>query len=188
MLRRTAIIRPVQGDPETGPAHDKLPGIETQCDKELMTPSEIIALLNQHKPACVQTLNGSVIEFSPEREQLTMQFEPGLNCCHSHDIVQGGFITSMLDAAMAHLTIATEKFAVTLSSIDINVSFLRPSRAGRYRATGTIVKLGRTVGYLRAELFNETGELTATATSSVYLTRRARSQSVDDTGAKGFGL
>jgi uncharacterized protein (TIGR00369 family) len=153
-----------------------------------MTPNKIIDLLNQHKPACIQTLNGAVIEFLPENNQLTMQFEPGLNCCHSHDIVQGGFITSMLDAAMAHLTIATEKFAVTLSSIDINVSFLRPSRAGRYRATAYIVKLGKTVGYLKAELFNEKGELTATATSSVYLSRRAKTQSVDDTSAQGFGL
>jgi uncharacterized protein (TIGR00369 family) len=153
-----------------------------------MTPKQIIDLLNQHKPACIQTLNGGVIEFLPEKNQLTMQFEPGLNCCHSHDIVQGGFITSMLDAAMAHLTIATEKFAVTLSSIDINVSFLRPSRAGKYLATGYIVKLGKTVGYLRAELFNEKGELTATATSSVYLSRRAKTQSVDDTAAQGFCL
>ena len=31
-----------------------------------------------------------------------------------------------------------------------------------------IVKLGRTVGYLRAELFNDKGDLTATATSSVF--------------------
>jgi uncharacterized protein (TIGR00369 family) len=138
-----------------------------------MTTDEIIALLNQHRPACVQTLGGSVLAFAPEKKQLTMQFEPGLNCCHSVDIVQGGYITSMLDAAMAHVTMATEKFAVNLSSIDINVSFLKPSRAGRYQAVGSIVKLGKTVGYLRAELFNDRGELTATATSSVYLTRRA---------------
>ncbi|MFZ4480889.1 MAG: PaaI family thioesterase [Rhodoferax sp.] len=153
-----------------------------------MTPDNIIDLLNQNRPACVQTLNGRVVEFRPEENRLTMEFEPGLNCCHSHDIVQGGFITSMLDAAMAHLTIATERFAVTLSSIDINVSFLRPSRAGKYRATGAIVKLGRTVGYLRAELVNEKGELTATATSSVYLSRRAKNPSVNDAGAQDFGL
>lgn len=167
---------------------DKLSDNKTHSDHKFMTPSEITALLNQHRPACVQTLNGSVIEFAPESNQLTMQFEPDLNCCHSHDIVQGGYITSMLDAAMAHLVIATEKFAVTMSSIDINVSFLRPSRAGKYTATGAIVKLGKTIGYLRAELFNEQGELTATATSSVHLSRRAKNPSVDDTGPKGFGL
>ena len=153
-----------------------------------MTHDEIIQLLNQHKPECVKTLNGAVLEFNPAQNQLTMQFEPGLNCCHSVDILQGGYITAMLDAAMAHVTLAVEKFAVTLSSIDINVSFLRPSRAGRYTATGTIVKLGKTVGYLRAELFNEEGELTATATSSVYLGRRSKAQSLDDARAQGFGL
>lgn len=137
-----------------------------------MTTDEIIQLLNQNKPACVQTLHGQVLAFSPEKNQLTMQFEPGLNCCHSVDIVQGGYITAMLDAAMAHMTLASEKFRVALSSIDINVSFLRPSRAGRYTAVGSIVKLGKTVGYLRAELFNDKGELTASATSSVYLTRQ----------------
>ncbi|MDD5335349.1 MAG: PaaI family thioesterase [Rhodoferax sp.] len=139
-----------------------------------MTTDEIIQLLNQNKPACVQTLHGQVLAFNPEKNQLTMQFEPGLDCCHSVDIVQGGYITAMLDAAMAHMTIASEKFRVALSSIDINVSFLRPSRAGRYTAVGSIVKLGKTVGYLRAELFNDKGELTASATSSVYLTRHAK--------------
>jgi uncharacterized protein (TIGR00369 family) len=152
-----------------------------------MTPDEIINLLNQNRPACVQTLNGRVLEFKPENNQLTMQFEPGLQCCHSVDIVQGGYITSMLDAAMAHVTIATEKFRVALSSIDINVSFLRPSRAGRYTAVGAIVKLGKTVGYLKAELFNDKGELTATATSSVYLSRPAK-KSLGDSGTQGLGL
>ena len=66
-----------------------------------MTIDEIIALLNQQRPACVETLNGKVVEYLPEKNQLSMQFEPGLNCCHSVNIVQGGYVTAMLDAAMA---------------------------------------------------------------------------------------
>ncbi|MBT9508120.1 PaaI family thioesterase [Rhodoferax sp.] len=142
-----------------------------------MTIDEIIALLNQQRPACVETLNGKVVEYLPEKNQLSMQFEPGLNCCHSVNIVQGGYVTAMLDAAMAHVTIAAEKFRTNPSSIDINVSFLRPSRAGKHTAVGSIVKLGKTVGYLRAELFNDNGDLTATATSSVYLTRHTPNHS-----------
>lgn len=136
-----------------------------------MTPAHIIDLLNKHRPACLTTLKGSVIGFEPEKSQVSMAFEPGLDCCHSIDVVQGGFVTAMLDAAMAHAVMAVEQLRVTPSSIDINVSFLRPSRAGKFTAVGTIIKLGKTVGYLRAELFSEKGELTATATSSAYLTR-----------------
>jgi uncharacterized protein (TIGR00369 family) len=102
-----------------------------------------------------------------------MRFEPGLNCCHSVDVVQGGYVTAMLDAAMAHVVLAQDRFRVAPSSIDINVSFLWPSHAGKYTAVGAIVKLGKTVGYLKAELFSESGELTATATSSAYLARHA---------------
>ena len=138
-----------------------------------MTPAHIIDLLNQARPACLTTLKGAVIGFEHEKSQVSMTFEPGLDCCHSIDVVQGGFVTAILDAAMAHAVMAVEQMRVTPSSIDINVSFLRPSRAGKFTAVGTIVKLGKTVGYLRAELFSEKGELTATATSSAYLTRHA---------------
>jgi uncharacterized protein (TIGR00369 family) len=136
-----------------------------------MNNDDIIALCNQTRPPCLETLSGRVVEFIPGKNQLTMQFEPGLHCCHSVDIVQGGFVTAMLDAAMAHVIMATEQMRVTVSSIDINVSFLRPTRAGLHTAVGTIIKLGRSVGYARAELYSEQGDLTATATSSVYLKR-----------------
>ena len=138
-----------------------------------MTPSDTIDLLNKDRPECLTTLKGSVVAFMPEQGQLTMAFEPGLHCCHTIDVVQGGFVTAMLDAAMAHVVIAMENFRASPSTIDINVSFLRPTRAGKYTAVGTVVKLGKSVGFLKAELFSESGDLTATATSSAYLTRRA---------------
>ena len=137
-----------------------------------MTDDEIIRFFNQHRPDCVKTLGGQVLSFARDKGELSMQFEPGLNCCHSVDIVQGGFITVMLDAAMAHVVMAIENFQVQLSSIDINVSFLRPTRAGKFVAVGGIVKLGKNIAYLKAELFNEQGELTASATSSAYLSRK----------------
>ena len=145
--------------------------MSTQLTDKNMTPADIVHLLNKNRPACLTTLNGEVVEFTPEKSQVSMTFEPGLDCCHSINVVQGGFVTAMLDAAMAHAVMAMEELRVTPSSIDINVSFLRPSRAGRFTAVGTIVKLGKNVGYLRAELFSGKGELTATATSSAYLTR-----------------
>lgn len=141
-----------------------------------MTSDDIIRHFNQHRPACVALLGGEVTGFEPAEQQLSMVFSPGLNCCHSGDIIQGGFITAMLDAAMAHAAMALEQFKVTPSSIDINVSFLRPARQGRYRAVGSAIKLGRNVGYLRAELFDAQGTLVATATSSFYLVRHAQAQ------------
>jgi uncharacterized protein (TIGR00369 family) len=136
-----------------------------------MSSDDVVEQLNSHQPAVIRTLKGRVLAFAPERKELRMEFEIGLQFCHTVDIVQGGFITAMLDASMAHVVLATEHHKVRVSSIDINVSFLRPARAGRFTAVGAIIKTGRTVAFLKADLFTDQGELVAAATSSAYLTR-----------------
>jgi uncharacterized protein (TIGR00369 family) len=132
-----------------------------------MGSDEIVEQFNAAQQPVIRTLNGRVLAFAAERKELRMEFDIGVQFCHTVDIVQGGFIT----ASMAHVVLAAEHGKVRVSSIDISVSFLRPARAGRFVAVGTVVKSGRTVAFLKAELFTDPGELVATATSSAYLTR-----------------
>ena len=136
-----------------------------------MSSDDGVERMNANPPAVIRSLKGRVASYAPERHELRMQFEIGLEFCHTVDIVQGGFITAMLDASMAHVVIAAEAGRVRVSSIDINVSFLRPARAGGFTAVGSIVKSGRTIAFLKAELYADKGELVATATSSAHLTR-----------------
>lgn len=139
-----------------------------------MSSDLIVDRLNAHRPAVIHTLKGRVAAYAPERHELRMEFDIGPEFCHTVDVVQGGFITAMLDASMAHVVLAAEPVKVRVSSIDINVSFLRPARAGGFTAVGSILKSGRTVAFLRAELYSDKGELVATATSSAHLTREHR--------------
>jgi uncharacterized protein (TIGR00369 family) len=131
----------------------------------------IVERLNTDPAEVIRSLHGRVLAYAAERHELRMEFRIGPEFCHTVDIVQGGFITAMLDASMAHVVMAAERGKVRVSSIDINVSFLRPARAGTFVAVGGIVKSGRTVAFLKAELYSAKGELVATATSSAYLTR-----------------
>jgi uncharacterized protein (TIGR00369 family) len=55
------------------------------------------------------------------------------------------------------------------ASIDMNVSFLAPARPGKLFAEGRVVQLGKSIGYLEAELFDADGKLIARATSSARL-------------------
>lgn len=136
-----------------------------------MSSDDIVEQMNAAPPAVIRTLQGRVASYAAERRELRMEFRIGLEFCHTVDIVQGGFITAMLDASMAHVVLAAEHFKVRVSSIDINVSFLRPARAGAFTAVGAIVKSGRTIAFLKAELYSDKGELVATASSSAHLTR-----------------
>jgi uncharacterized protein (TIGR00369 family) len=137
-----------------------------------MNPDATLERLNADPPAVIRTLRGRVASWTPERRELRMAFEIGPEFCHTVDVVQGGFVTAMLDASMAHAVLAAEpQHAVRVSSIDIHVSFLRVARAGGFAAIGSIVKAGRTIAFLKAELFDAKGDLVATATSSAHLTR-----------------
>jgi uncharacterized protein (TIGR00369 family) len=136
-----------------------------------MSSDEIVEQLNADPAAVIRSLKGRVAAYAAEKRELRMEFHIGHEFCHTVDIVQGGFITAMLDASMAHAVMAAEHGKVRVSSIDINVSFLRPARAGAFAAVGGIVKAGRTVAFLKAELYSDKGELVATASSSAHLTR-----------------
>lgn len=133
----------------------------------------VVALLNSRQPAIIRNLKGRVQAYAPERRELRMGFEITTELCHSVDIVQGGIVTAMLDASMAHVVLATEGVAVSVASIDIQVAFLRPARAGAFTAVGSYVKPGRTIAFLKAELYSAAGDLVATATSAAHLTRHA---------------
>lgn len=137
-----------------------------------MTSDPVVQALNAHAPAIIRTLKGHVLTHDAERGEVRMAFEIGLDFCHSGDIVQGGLVTAMLDAAMAHVVLASESHPVGVSSIGIQVNFLRPARAGAFEALGAMVKTGRTVAYTRAELFGADGTLLATASSSSFLQRK----------------
>jgi uncharacterized protein (TIGR00369 family) len=55
------------------------------------------------------------------------------------------------------------------TTMNLNVSFLTPARPGRLGGTARVVQLGRTVGFVEAELKNERGTLVACATASVRI-------------------
>jgi uncharacterized protein (TIGR00369 family) len=135
------------------------------------TPDQIVQRLNARQPDIIRSLQGRVLDYATEPPTLRMAFEIGHALCHSVDIVQGGIVTAMLDASMAHVVLATEPGVAGVASIDIHVSFLRPARAGGFTAVASYLKNGRTVAFLKAELFNATGVLVAAATSSAHLSR-----------------
>jgi len=136
---------------------------ETAADRGI---GERIRQLNGGAPPCVKSLGGRVEDYDSERRRIVMSFSMSLEFCHSGNIVQGGFVTGMLDAAMAHAVFMELGMRIALPSLDINVSFLRPTLAGPQRAHGHILRLGRSVAFLEGELFDEEGRLTARATST----------------------
>lgn len=136
--------------------------------------TSIVDRLNERAPAFIKLLGGKVIEVDCQQQSCTFEFNIGQELCHSVDIVQGGFVTAMLDATMSHTAFGIEPDIVNVATLEIKVSFFEASRAGRFRCTGKLCKIGRSIGFMEAELFNAAGQLTATATTTAKLVRNKK--------------
>ena len=131
-----------------------------------MTAQESIDRLNAHRPACLIALNASVVEMNSEENSAVMNFTIPLDFCHSGNVVQGGFVAAMLDAAMSHAVYASIDNVIALPTLELKINYLAASLAGPFSATGIVVRAGKSIVFLEGKLFNEHHELTATASST----------------------
>jgi uncharacterized protein (TIGR00369 family) len=86
-------------------------------------------------------------------------------------VVHGGIVCTMLDTVLGCAVHSTLEPGWAYTSIDLNVTYLRPVTlaTGRITATGTVVKGGRRVSFAAAEVRDAAGALIATGTSSLLM-------------------
>jgi uncharacterized protein (TIGR00369 family) len=83
-------------------------------------------------------------------------------------VVHGGLVCTLADSAAGCAVQTSLEAGVAYTSIDINVTYLRPvtKDTGLIRATGRVTKPGRKVAYATVEITDRSGKLLAQATSS----------------------
>lgn len=132
--------------------------------------------LNAHAPKFVAILGGTMVDYDIEKSWGCFEFEVGEELCHSGDVVQGGFITAMLDIAMSHAAFVINKDMVGLSSLEIKTSYIEATRAGKLRVEGVVLKNGYKTAFLEGKMYNSDGVLTATASTVAKLIRKPKSE------------
>ena len=134
-----------------------------------MDDKEILEVFKSQSAPCTETLGMKVISFCSEPPSIEMEFEAKHEFTHSEGrVVQGGFVTGMLDAPMAHLLMGLFDFKVSPLTLDINVSFLAPSRPGKLNCIAEVVQLGKSTAFTASKLYQD-NSLVATSTSTVKL-------------------
>lgn len=88
-----------------------------------------------------------------------------------HGFVQGGFLAAMLDDAMGPAAFTLLDEASFGPTLEMNVSFLRPVRAGTLLAEGAVVHESRRFIRVEGRLTTEDGTLVATAHATLVITR-----------------
>lgn len=140
-----------------------------------MDKTQIIASLNAGTPAFIRLLGGEITDVDPDTQSCTFSYSVPLDYCHSGDIVQGGFVTAMLDAAMAHACFAHLDGVVRLSSYEITTRFLGITRGYEpLRVSGWIRKATYKTAFQEAQINTGDGEVTAVAHSVAKLARNSQ--------------
>jgi len=140
--------------------------------KDLSHDSEILKAMKAEEPAAVRTLNGELLDIDSARGYARLRFEIVPAFCHSQGrICQGGFLTGMVDTAMANAAIVKGRLAVAVPTLEVKVSFFEAMGPGIVYAEGRVLRWGGTVGFLDGELRDERGRLIVHATSTVKIVR-----------------
>jgi uncharacterized protein (TIGR00369 family) len=114
-----------------------------------------------------------VVEMDPAG-RARIEYCAGAHMCHSGGVVQGGFVTGWIDAAMAHAAIAMAGPDVVPMSLELKVSFFAPARPGVLTAEAWVEKRGRSTCFFEGRLLDGEGRVLAKASSTLMLADRAR--------------
>ena len=137
-----------------------------------MTTLNMIDKMNANAPPALVTLGGRVASFDEDTGVVEMHFAADPSLCHSGDIVQGGYLAGMLDAAMTHAVFGTLGAFVVVATLEIKVSYLDIARAGPLVTRGWVSRMGKTISFLEAELHSADGTLLCKASSTARIIHR----------------
>ena len=100
----------------------------------------------------------------PGHAVLTMKIREDLK--RNGGIAHGGAVAAVIDSAMAFAIVPLLSENEHTVTVDLTIHFMRPLSEGSARASARVVRAGKRVITVSAELFNSEGKLAATALST----------------------
>ena len=116
-----------------------------------------------------------VLSWDPRARILRAGFTVRREFCHTNGTTaQGGFVTAWLDAGRAHAVMHDSEHQLNVASLEIKVSFLQRMGPGPGTVEARVVRRGKRVAFMEAELFDSEGRMTARASSTGLMTELIR--------------
>lgn len=117
-----------------------------------------------------QLMGAEAVDFDDETKTITMRFAAPPEFITPRGSVQGGLVAGFLDEAMGWAYTQATGGTHSPLMLDLNISLLKPVPEGPLLAKGRVVKAGRRVLFLEAELTLVDGTVLARSTSTAIPT------------------
>lgn len=118
------------------------------------------------RPPFSETMNMVITELSPG--QTLFKATPDLTFYNAIGCVHGGYISTVLDSAMACAIQTKLPAGTAYTTLELKVNFIRPvlSQTGDIFAQGKLIHCGRTIATAEGKLYDGNGKLYAFATTT----------------------
>ena len=141
-------------------------------DLASLSDAAAVTFLNKHLNGPLRLLNAHLLHLDSEEGICRIRFEIVPAFCHSQGrICQGGFLTGMVDTAMANAAIVKGKLGVAVPTLELKIRFFEAMGPGIVYAEGRVLRWGGTVGFLDGDLKDEKGRLIVHSTSTIKIVR-----------------
>lgn len=84
----------------------------------------------------------------------------------NHGVVHGGVVASLIDTATAFAIISLLAPGERVTTVDLTITYLRPLTEGRVTAVAKVLRAGRRLLVVSAEVFGKDKKLATTALST----------------------
>jgi molybdopterin converting factor subunit 1 len=172
-----ALIPPVSGGSEAAGAEDA-PAADAGSEVPAFSGSfssgdgyeRFMELIGNHvpRPPGYAKLLG-IRPLHAEPGHVRLEFNVGDELLNPAGVIQGGFVTAMLDETMGPAALSELGAGFGVPTLELKVSFLRPAFPGRFVSDARVVHRGRSVVFMEATLFDDKGEKLATATATARI-------------------
>lgn len=133
-------------------------------------------------PPSARWMGMELIEHDAERMYSKLTFDPKPEMVNFGGVLQGGFLSAMLDDAMGFNCFISMQMKNNQATIDLHTHYFKAVPLGPVTVEAWVVRAGKSVAFLEAKLYDQAGELAVRATSSTKLRPFVRSEQKVDNG------
>ena len=126
--------------------------------------------LNANRPPCSNAMDGKILAFDAERLTVKMEFLAPAEWVNPRGTIQGGFVAAFVDEVLNLPVLMAHSGKAAPLTLELKISYFKPMMPGKIFGEGQIIKMGKSIAFLEAQLFDEQGDVLVKATSTAKLT------------------
>ncbi|MEE9313808.1 MAG: PaaI family thioesterase [Rhizobiaceae bacterium] len=120
-------------------------------------------------PPSAKWMGMDLIEHREDENYTKVSFQPNDDMLNFGGVIQGGFLTAMMDDAVGFNAFISLKMKYALATIDLHTHFYKAVKMGPITVEAWIIRAGKSIVFLEAKLYDCDGELAAAMKSSMKL-------------------